>query len=202
MLINKSIISRAVDILNLGGVVSFPTETVYALAANPYNIDAMLRVYSMKGRNNNKPLALLVDSISMIEKIAILDERSYKLLEKYAPGPLTIVLKLKDNTIYSSVIGGEDDTIGVRIPKHDVALEIVNMLSKPVVATSANISNQNSSITAQEVESIFGSQIDLIIDGGKSEIGIGSTVIDLSTDKVKLLREGSISFNKILKLLN
>ncbi|AIL64825.1 Translation factor (SUA5) [Rickettsiales bacterium Ac37b] len=197
----KSVINRAVDILNAGGIISFPTETVYALAANPNDISAISRLYQIKNRNVNKPFAILVDSIAMIEEVAILDKRAYILLEKFTPGPLTIVLKLKESVKYAAMISGNNNTIGIRIPHHNLALEIIKTVGRPIVATSANISNNNSSITAQEVESIFGSQIDMIIDGGRSEIGIGSTVVDLSTDKIILLREGSISFKEILNLL-
>lgn len=199
--INKTTIEEAANLILRGGVISFPTETVYALAADSTNNQAVRRIYDLKGRDKQKPLSLLVSDLAAAEKIAILDERAYKLFKNFAPGPITLVLRLRDNTNISPLVHNNTNIIGVRIPDHDLTSKILNAVNRPIIGTSANISNEQSCITAAQVKTCLGDKIDMLIDGGDALIGKSSTVIDVSGPEVKLLRPGVISYEQILALL-
>lgn len=175
-------IRMASDFLNRGGIIAFPTETVYGLGVNLTNERAVRRLYEIKERSANKPLTI---HISFIEKMRELADRipdfTFKLTEKFWPGPLTLILYGKHN----------DKTIGFRFPKHRVALGIINESRAIVGATSANISNLPAAKSADEVLTHFNGLIDMIVDGGAVG-GMESTILDLTCFPPKIIREGAV----------
>lgn len=179
-----------------GGIIGYPTDTVYGLGCNPFNHHAINRVISAKG-GRSKPLPVLVKSVRDAELIVDFSVNARKLAATFWPGPLTMVLgaKTQDSTILAS-----SGTIGVRSPGHALCLNLLGMCSGLLVGTSANKTGQAPATTASEVAQAFGDEIDLVVDGGKSALGVASTVVDLSNDFL-LLREGPISREELLRCL-
>ncbi len=195
-----SLINKALKLLQDGELIAYATETVYALSADPYNAAAVEGVYRLKGRDANNPLSLLVANVEVAASVAVLDERARRLYQHYAPGPLTLVLPIKPGAdIAENVMAGRN-TIGIRIPSHPQAQEVLSLWGKPLVGTSVNPSGQRAACSAEEVRAYFAGRIPCILDGGVAEKGRGSTVIDLSGEPI-LLREGDIAFSDVLALL-
>ncbi|WP_083943550.1 L-threonylcarbamoyladenylate synthase [Caldicellulosiruptor naganoensis] len=193
-------LSKAAQILRDGGLVAFPTETVYGLGANALLREAVDKIFVAKGRPQDNPLIVHISSIEMLEMCAeIPDKRVYKLIERLWPGPLTIVLPKKE-CIPDNVTAGLD-TVGIRMPSNKIALELIKLAGVPVAAPSANVSGKPSPTEAQHViEDLFG-KVDVIIDGGKCSFGLESTVIDLSTSKPYILRLGAVPFSILKEIL-
>ena len=176
------LIKRAVGVLAKGGLVAFPTETVYGLGASTKNRKAMKRLFEVKKRPQDKPFSLLVPSVYNIDNFAIdVSPFAYRLGDKFWPGPLTLVLKAKNS-----------GTVGLRVPKAPVALEIINSFDFPIACPSANLSGKKSPITAEDVLEDLNGKIELVLDGGKVELGTSSTVVDATDLPVKILRKGFI----------
>lgn len=196
--INK--IRYAGEILKNGGLVAFPTETVYGLGADALNENAVKKIFEAKGRPGDNPL------IVHIENKALLDDLvrdvpicALKLMDKFWPGPLTIVVK-KNPTVPNNVTGGLD-TVAIRIPANPVALALLKESGLAVAAPSANISGRPSPTNASHViEDLYG-KVDIIIDGGSSNVGLESTVIDVTQDIPMILRPGGIDIDMILEVL-
>lgn len=191
-------IKTAAKIVKNGGLIIYPTETVYGLGCDPYNLEAVKKVFKVKGRTN-KPLPILVSNLKKAMEISYFTDEALKLAKKFWPGPLTIVLKRKNSA--PSFLGGNPKLIGVRVPNHPVALKLVKLCGGFLVGTSANLSGKKPPTTAYEAAKQIGSKVDLILDGGKTSIGLSSTVLDLSTKKPKILREGPITKKEISSLL-
>jgi L-threonylcarbamoyladenylate synthase len=202
-------IVQAVKTLRKGGVVLIPTETVYGLAVDASNSSAVKRLYEIKKRDHSKPLQIMVPSLSDARKMAIFSGKALELAKKFWPGALTMVLKLRPEALktesnpapqqdkfdprISPEINKLNDTVGIRIPDHPIALEILRQVDFPLAVTSANISGDESTVSYAEAEKILGNKLDFLIDGGESRIGISSTVIDASVDnEINIIREGSI----------
>lgn len=183
-----------------GRVISFPTETVYALACDATKEAAIDKIYEIKKRNREQVFAILVSSVNELEKYAEVDGRVYKLLKRFSPGPITYVLQAKSATsICSKLI--KDGKIGIRIPDHKIAQEILKNYPHPIAATSVNLSGVPDALQVSDIDGELKKQIDLILDGGKCRLGIGSTVVDLSAkDQVQILREGAISEKQMLSI--
>ena len=181
---------RAGKILREGGLVAFPTETVYGLGGNALDPHAARRIYSAKGRPGDNPLIVHIADPRDAESIAYTNETYYKLAEAFMPGPLTIVLPKKD-IVPNSVTGGIN-TVAVRCPAHRVARELIRSAGVPVAAPSANLSGSPSPTTAEHVMSDLDGRIDMVIDGGRSEIGVESTVVSLRDGVCTILRPGEI----------
>lgn len=194
-------LAKAVQLIREGKLVCFPTETVYGLGADATSDAAVAAIFDAKKRDTQNRLALLAGSIAQAEKIAVVDERARLLANHYWPGPLTLILPLKMPSSISSLVTAGSDTIGVRIPNHPVALSLLHALEGPLVGTSANISGMPSAVTASQVAENLGNKVDMIIDGGKCDIGIASTIIDLSLPVPRLLRQGSITTSQIERLV-
>ena len=190
--LNEQTLKKIVKVLDDGGVIAFPTETVYALAADASNFSAVEKIYAIKRRFNEKPLPVLVGDVYQAKRIAEFDERAKKLAFRFFPGPITLVLKSKTHSNLAINVNQQIGTVGIRMPNYLPALKILQAVGRPLVGTSANISNQESAVEASEVLLSFDNQIDLLVDKGKAEIGIPSTIIDLTGEKVKILREGAI----------
>jgi L-threonylcarbamoyladenylate synthase len=199
--LNEASLKKIVKVIDNGGVIAFPTETVYALAADASNFNAVAKIYKLKNRFENKPLPILVGDIYQANRVVEFNKQAQELALRFFPGPLTIVLKSKIRGNLASNINQDIGTIGIRMPNNISALKILKAVGRPLVGTSANISNQKSAINAAEVIQAFSDRIDLLIDQGTTEIGIPSTIIDLSGAQAKLLREGTITRERIVAIL-
>lgn len=200
--LNDYTLKKIVRVIDDGGVVAFPTETVYALAADAGNPEAVERIYEVKRRVNDKPLPVLVGDIYQAKRIVEFDDRAKKLALMLFPGPITIVLKTKIHSNLAKNVNQEIGTAGIRMPNSIPALKILQAVGRPLVGTSANVSNAKSAVDAYQVLAEFDNKIDILVDKGATEIGIASTIVDLTADDIKILREGAIPSQKILDILS
>ena len=181
---------HAIDVLKNGGLVVFPTDTVYGLAAWPYQAEFVERLYIVKGRNNTRAIAVLIPRPEDLKQVAISpSEYAMRLAKRFWPGPLTIIMT-KHPSLPEAL--SPQPTIGIRMPDHKVALAILNLIG-PLAVTSANLSGQDNTTTAQEVLAQLEGKVHLIIDGGKSPGGVPSTVVDCTSPEPEILRSGPIS---------
>lgn len=186
-------IAEAAAVLGKGGLVAFPTETVYGLGALATDADAIARVFRAKGRPAHNPLILHVAETDLARRFAVFDQRAERLAAAFWPGPLTLVLPLKtDGGIARAATAGLD-TVAVRVPCHPTALRLLEAVGGPVAAPSANRSGQVSPTTADHVLADLDGRIDLVLDAGPVAVGIESTVLDLTRTKARILRPGSIT---------
>ena len=186
------IIAMAGDILIEGGVVVIPTETVYGLACNAMDAEAVRRVFEIKGRPAENPLIIHLASADHLDDVAVdIPDIARKLAARYWPGPLTMVLKRNDE-VPSETTGGLD-TVAVRVPAHPVAHAIIEAAGCPIAAPSANVFMALSPTQAEDVDPEVLVDVDLVVDGGRSEIGLESTVVDLTEDPPRILRPGAVS---------
>jgi len=185
-------IRRGIELLRGGGVIAFPTDTVYGVGAHAFIDAAVLRIYRVKARPLDKPLALLIADSSQIFQFAEeVPEAALRLAERFFPGGLTLVLKRSPAVATAAAAGGE--TIAVRVPDHPITLALIRGIEAPLAATSANISGRPAPVTADEVRAQIGPLVDLVIDGGRCPGAVESTVVDVSRKPPRLLREGAIS---------
>lgn len=191
-------IEKAVAILKKGGLVAFPTDTVYGLGAIVSNLSAVRRIYEVKARPLSRALPLLLAGASQADEVAVdISATARLLMQHFWPGALTLVLK-KASWIPAIVTGG-GDTVALRVPNHEVALALVKGAGMPLVGTSANLSGQPSPLTAEGVKAQLGGKIDLIIDGSPAPLGMESTIIDVSVEPLRLIRERAIPRAEIEK---
>lgn len=188
---NPTALDRAAEILRRGGLVAFPTETVYGLGGIATSEGAANAIYKAKGRPSDNPLIIHIATPSEAEAYAVTNDTYYRLAEKFMPGPLTVILKKKD-TIPYSVTGGLD-TVAVRCPSHPVARALIEKTGVPIAAPSANRSGRPSPTTAAHVAEDLTGRVEMILDGGACEVGLESTIIALDDDKGVLLRPGAIT---------
>jgi len=185
-------IGKGISILKQGGLVAFPTDTVYGLGACVDIQRAMERLYQIKQRPRSMALPLLLADTSQISEVAEpVSEVAWLLVRNFLPGALTLVL-LKSSSVPDIITAG-GRTVAVRIPAHPVPVALVEGLGTPIVGTSANLSGKSSSLTADEVYSQFGDRVDLVIDGGRCPGGKESTIVDVTGETPVILREGAIS---------
>ncbi|NUM43106.1 MAG: threonylcarbamoyl-AMP synthase [Anaerolineales bacterium] len=189
---------HAVDVLRNGGMVAFPTDTVYGLGSLAFDAMSVDRLYIAKGRSHEKAIAILLNGADQLSQIAQnLSEASLKLAETFWPGPLTLVVQ-KHPSVPDAL--SPLPTVGVRVPDHLVALKLLAMAG-PLAVTSANVSGEKNTNSAKEVMDQLGGRIHLILDGGRSPGGIPSTVVDCTTPSPTVLRPGPISIRDIEKVL-
>lgn len=194
------IIGLAGDILIDGGVVVIPTETVYGLACNAMDESAVRRVFEIKGRPAENPLIVHLADAEQLDDVAVeIPELARKLAARYWPGPLTMVLKRTDEV--PSVTTGGLDTVAVRVPAHRVAREVIEAAGCPIAAPSANVFMALSPTQAEDVDPEVLIDVDLVIDGGRCEYGLESTVVDLTEDPPRILRPGAVSRADIQSLV-
>lgn len=185
-------LEEAAKILKQGGLVAFPTETVYGLGADALNEKAVMQIFEAKGRPADNPLIVHVDSKESCRKLVkSIPEKAVILMDKLWPGPLTLIMERKE--IVPDVTTGGLDTVAIRMPENKVALELIRSAGVPVAAPSANVSGRPSPTTAEHVLCDLSGKIDAIIDGGEVSIGVESTVIDMTTDVPVILRPGKVS---------
>ena len=184
-------IKKAASFLRTGGLVAFPTETVYGIAANMLDKDAIKKVYRIKNRSKDKPLTIHIADVEMVKRmVGGIPSNAKKLITKFWPGPLTLVLKDKTGK-----------KMGFRMPDNKIAFLLIKEAAVPVVAPSANISGRRPPTNAQEVLKNLSGKIEMVLDGGATQIGIESTVVDLSGQRYRILREGAISKEEIKEAL-
>ncbi|MBR1649409.1 MAG: threonylcarbamoyl-AMP synthase [Alphaproteobacteria bacterium] len=193
----KNNIKRAAEIIRTGGLVAFPTETVYGLGADVYNAKAVAGIFAAKGRPAFNPLISHIADIDFLSEYVQTDERSVALAKRFWPGPFTMVLKRKDHNGAMDLACAGLPTATVRMPNHPVALELIRESGVPIVAPSANRSQTISPTTAEHVEESLGGRIDMILDGGACSVGVESSIVDVSSSDVVLLRAGGIAVEEI-----
>ena len=181
-------------------VIGIPTETVYGLAGNAYSNSSVKKIFRIKKRPNFNPLIIHFKNLEALKNDTILNASFKKLYNAFCPGPITFILKKKENSKISKIALVGKKTIAVRIPKHKVARDLLNILKFPLAAPSANISSKLSPTSANDVVEEFKNKIKFILDGGRCKIGLESTIIDLTT-KPTILRPGCITVKKIQKIL-
>jgi len=193
LLDNEKSYQQAVDILNEGGVVAFPTETVYGLGALATDEQAVRKIFEAKGRPSDNPLIVHIGNREAVEQYAIqIPDDAYKLMEKFWPGPLTLVFHKRPGVIAPSVTPGFE-TVGLRMPDHPVALELLQTLDGPLAAPSANRSGKPSPTEAGHVLKDLHGRIPLILDGGETGVGVESTVLDMTVSPPAILRPGGVT---------
>ncbi|HAY06646.1 MAG TPA: L-threonylcarbamoyladenylate synthase [Hyphomonas sp.] len=190
-------IALAVEILSEGGLVAIPTETVYGLAADASNADAVARLYAAKGRPQFNPLIAHIASLGMAEAEAEFSPMARRCAEAFWPGPLTLVLPVRAETRISDLARAGLDSVGLRWPDNKAAQALITVLGRPVVAPSANKSGHVSPTRADHVAADLGSKIDLILDGGPCRVGMESTILGFDGDEPVLLRPGGIAREEI-----
>ena len=197
--VDDSRIREAVRLLNQGGLVAFPTETYYGLGVDPFNPEALQRLFQVKQRTPDKPILVLLGDQSQLSLFAASIPAHFDRLSRaFWPGPLTLVYPALLHL--SPLLTGGTGTIGIRQTPHPVARRLLDECRRPITATSANFSGSLPATTAGEVEEIFGSAVDLVLDGGPTPGGPGSTLVGENTD-IFCIREGKIPFAEILAVL-
>lgn len=184
-------LERAAEIIRRGGLVVFPTETVYGLGGDATNPEAAGRIYAAKGRPSDNPLIIHVSTPEEAEKYAYTSELYYELASRFMPGPLTVVLKAKE-TVPRNTRGGLE-TVAVRCPENVIARELIRLAGVPIAAPSANLSGSPSPTTARHVLEDMDGRVDMIIDGGEADFGLESTILKIDGDELTLLRPGKIT---------
>jgi L-threonylcarbamoyladenylate synthase len=183
-------IAPAVAVLAAGGVVAFPTETFYGLGVSALDAAAVARLFAVKERPASRPILVLVDDVERIESFAVLTARARELAVRHWPGALTLVLPAR--TVVPTALTGGTGTIGVRQPAHAVARTLVAALGGPITAPSANRSGEGPPTRAADVLAVFAGRIDLVLDAGPTPGGLPSTVLDVTVDPPRVLREGAV----------
>ncbi len=194
-------IKQAVAILKNGGLVAFPTETVYGLGADATNDKATASIYEKKGRPSFNPLIAHVDNADMAEKYVKITPLAKKLMDAFWPGPLTLVLKRKPKCAVSLLASAGLDTLAVRCPNNPIALQLIHDFGKPIVAPSANKSGRISPTTAGHILQDYGADAPFILDGGPCQVGVESTVLLCDDDKVAVLRYGGLAIEQVEDLI-
>jgi L-threonylcarbamoyladenylate synthase len=192
-------VGKAVSLLQSGGVISMPRDTLYALTAAADDASAVRRVFEIKGRQEGRPLPLFVSDIAMAERIVEVNETARKLASQFWPGQLTLILP--KHQMYDSEALAGSATVGLRLPDNEVARAVVEALDAPVTGTSANLSGGPDPVSADEVRSQLSDRVDLILDAGPCAHGVGSTIVDCSGDEPVILREGAISSDRVFAAL-
>ena len=190
--IKDEVLTKAADFIKKGGLVAFPTETVYGLGGDGLNSEAASKIYKAKGRPSDNPLILHINDQKMLHKIVNdVNSMAKKIMTAFCPGPITLILP-KSDIVPSSVTGGLN-TVAVRMPDNDIARELIRLSNTPIAAPSANISGRPSPTTAQAVYNDLHDRIDMILDGGACHFGVESTIVDCTEDVPIILRPGAIT---------
>lgn len=193
-----SLIRYAADQIRAGEVLGMPTDTFYGLAADPFNLRAVDRVYEIKSRSRHKPLSLLIEDVDQAKDLAKpLPDEFYALAKKFWPGPLTIIVKAASRLPLK--VTANTGNVALRVPNAQIPLAVVKTAQIPITATSANLSGETECTTAAAVRDQLGTRISIIVDGGESPREIASTIVDLTDDDArwKVLREGAIPSSEI-----
>ena len=184
---NKKDLETAKNLLKKGEIIAVPTDTVYGLIALSSNANARDKVYELKNRNKEKKLILLCSNSEMVKRLATeFTENAKNLSDKFWPGPLTLILKVNN------------ESVGFRVPKHDAVIKLISSLNEPVISTSANLTNEESATNYETVKKYFDGKVSAIIDGGETSLKVASTILDATASPHKILREGAIAAAQLL----
>jgi L-threonylcarbamoyladenylate synthase len=197
---NQSNIKKAKKYLDKNHCVAVPTETVYGLAGNAYSNHSVKKIFRLKKRPMNNPLIVHYSDINKLKDDCHINDNFIKLYNKFSPGPITFILKLKKSSKISKYVTNKKNSIAIRFPKHSLFKKLLKILNYPLAAPSANMSTRLSSVKASDVIEEFGSKIKYVLDGGKCQIGLESTIINL-LGKPAILRFGGLDVSKIEKIL-
>lgn len=196
---SKEKLLNAANHIKSGNLVLFPTETVYGIGADGLNEKAVKKIFEAKGRKTDNPLILHVSNKDMIDTFAIIEnEIEQKLIDTFFPGALTIVLKKKD--IVPNIVSGNLDTVGIRMPKNKIAIDLISLSNTPIAAPSANISGKPSGTNIQNIFDELHNKVSYIIDGGDTDIGVESTVVRVIDGNIHILRPGKITEKDLKKV--
>jgi L-threonylcarbamoyladenylate synthase len=187
----------AAETVTHGGIICFPTDTLYGLGCDPFNTSAIVKTIAAKGKRD-RAMPVLVKSIDDAERLAFLSESARRLTDAYWPGPLTIVLPARDDV--PSALSPER-TVGLRSPKHAICQQLLGLCSGYLVGTSANLTGKPPATSAEEIVNQLGDRVDIVLDGGRSPVGVASTVVDLTREHLVVLREGPIARAEVLHCL-
>ena len=201
MKINLANIKKAIKHLNKNECVAIPTETVYGLSGNAYSNKACEKIYRLKKRPKDNPLIVHYYNNIQLRKDCNFDNRFLDLYKKFCPGPITFVLNLHKNSKISKIATNKRNSLAIRFPKHPITRALLKKLKFPLAAPSANLSSKVSAVRSIDVKEDFGNKIKYILEGGKSKIGLESTIIDLRKEP-KILRVGGLEISNIEKVLN
>lgn len=194
-------LAEASEIIKKGGIVAFPTETVYGLGANALNENAVSKIFEAKGRPSDNPLIVHVANIEQVEELVEeIPQEAYKIMESFWPGPITIIFN-KSKIVPDSITAGLP-TVAIRMPNHKIALDLINKSELPIAAPSANLSGKPSPTTFEHVKEDLTGKIDAIIEGGFTGVGLESTVVDITTGIPTILRPGGITREDLLNLFS
>ena len=201
MKINLAHIKKAKKYLNKNECVAIPTETVYGLAGNAYSDKACKKIFKLKKRPKYNPLIVHYYNCENLMDDCVLNKNFFKLYKKFCPGPITFILNLKKKSKISKFVTNQKMSLAVRFPKHSITRNLLKRIEFPLAAPSANISSRLSPVCSNDIKEDFGKKIKFILEGGRSSIGIESTIIDIR-EEPKILRLGSIDVKTIQKLFN
>lgn len=189
-------VEKACAVLRRGGIVAFPTETYYGLAVDPFNPDALSRLYAVKKRETRKPILTLIDNRKHLSRLVRdIPAPFHILMDRFWPGPLTLIFD--GDAGLPPLLTGHTNTVGIRQSSHPVARKLSSSFGGSVTATSANISGYDPAVTAADIAVYFGTGIDLVIDGGKTPGGAGSTLVGIEKGQLRLIRDGVIPFDEV-----
>ena len=197
---NQSNIKKAKKYLDSNECIAVPTETVYGLAGNAYSDTTVKKIFKLKKRPANNPLIVHYYNLKGLKEDCIINEDFKKLYNKFSPGPITYVLKLKKNSKISKHVTNNKNTVAIRFPKHPLLRRLLKILNYPLAAPSANISSKLSSVQPSDVREEFGKKLKYILIGGRCSIGVESTIINL-TNNLSILRLGGLNVSKIKKII-
>lgn len=196
----SSALEEAAEVLRHGGLVAFPTETVYGLGADAANTEAIAKVFEVKGRPPDNPLIVhIADSAQLALLARTIPPKGKLLAEQFWPGPLTIVVQRSDRV--PDIVTAGLDTVAIRMPNHPITLQLVTIFGRAIIGPSANISGRPSPTNAQHVFNDLQGRIELILDAGRTEIGVESTVMDVTVDPPLILRLGAVARSRIEKVI-
>lgn len=199
----EEVIKKAVEVLREGKVVVYPTDTLYGLGVNAFDEWAIRQIYKIKKRCLRKPLSVLVRDVEMVRKIAYIDDKKVKILQAIWPGAITVILEKKD--IVPSIVSGGKDTIAIRIPDCQVTKAMMAQVDFPVTTTSANISGEEDLLNVDDILKQFSQRStlpDLVLDAGELPKSKASTIIDLTKDKLRIVRIGPVTPQKLFELIS
>jgi len=192
-----SAIQRAADVIRAGGVVALPTDTLYGLAADPFNPDAVARVFAIKGRGADRALALIAaDLDQVVDTLGRLPGRAHALAKQFWPGPLTLLVAAPSKL--APAVTADTGRVGVRVPGHEIARALCRAAGRPLTATSANVSGAPPTADPDDVAAALGALVDVLLDGGPSPGGDPSTIVDATGPTLRLVRPGAIAWDEVL----
>jgi L-threonylcarbamoyladenylate synthase len=197
---DEILLNKAIRVLKSGGVIIYPTETVYGLGADATNRNAVNKVFEIKKRDKFKPMLIAVSSIEMAKRYVWWNKYADVLAKKYLPGPLSLILSVKGEAIDENVYQG-GIKVGIRIPNNEFVLKLISSFNRPITSTSANVSGEKPPIKVEEIDEEVKRKVDLVIDKGETEVKKPSTVVDVSSYPPRLIREGAIKFEEIKEVI-